>query len=508
MRYPTLGAAALAVALMAAGLSVGHPAGAGQPPKDPPPAPVPETSPLAAAVAADNRLAVTLLPPADGKPENTIVSPYGVLSVLAVLRPGANGDTAAEMDTVLGVPKGQSPATLLTGAAALRDFLSASSPQPFGLSVEPAMPAGVRVTAVADRSPAATAGLKPKDLILSVNREPATPAALEKALAGLGSAVQLDVQGEDGSKTRVVLLPEATDPTRYRVRAANGVWGQANLRFEPAYAGLLGRYYPPGIQPIDFTAGGGDPARQSINKWVAAQTGGEIAELFAAKEIAADTQFVVVSTLSFEAGWAIPFDPAITQPSPFHVVPARNPLPTVPLMNQRGRFPYRKGDGFQVVELPFKGGRASLVVVVPDQPDGLPAVLARLAKQPADVLGGTAPAFLDVGLPRFKVRTRNDLRPTLARLGMPTAFDPRKADLTGIAEGRGLVVSALVQEATLEVDEKGARAAAATGGGLIPKAVPEAKVYADRPFYFAIRDGATGAVLFNGVYVDPPSPGK
>jgi serine protease inhibitor len=69
-------------------------------------------------------------------------------------------------------------------------------------------------------------------------------------------------------------------------------------------------------------------------------------------------------------------------------------------------------------------------------------------------------------------------------------------------------VSEAVHQAVIEVDEQGTEAAAATAAVIsltsMPMEEPEPLVLdIDRPFLFAIRARASGAVLFVGQFVQP-----
>jgi serpin B len=109
---------------------------------------------------------------------------------------------------------------------------------------------------------------------------------------------------------------------------------------------------------------------------------------------------------------------------------------------------------------------------------------------------------VSVQLPRFSLRTRLDLQPLLAKLGVTDLFDESKADFSGIAPVPGLFVGAFVHEAWVKVDEEGTEAAAATGAVVGLRSVDFPIVF-DRPFVFMIRDALTGAVLFTGRVMDP-----
>lgn len=77
-------------------------------------------------------------------------------------------------------------------------------------------------------------------------------------------------------------------------------------------------------------------------------------------------------------------------------------------------------------------------------------------------------------------------------------------DLTGIFPGAQL--NSVVHASYIQVDESGTTAAAGTGGfGITTVAAPVFNMVMNRPFFFAVRDGATGALLFAGVVLDPTS---
>ena len=92
---------------------------------------------------------------------------------------------------------------------------------------------------------------------------------------------------------------------------------------------------------------------------------------------------------------------------------------------------------------------------------------------------------------------------------MPLAFDPNKADFSGMTTQEQLYIAFVIHQANIAVDEKGTEAAAATAVGMSTTAMPvdEATMHVDHPFLFALRDYGTGAVLFMGQVTDPTSAG-
>jgi serpin B len=168
---------------------------------------------------------------------------------------------------------------------------------------------------------------------------------------------------------------------------------------------------------------------------------------------------------------------------------------------------YREEPGLQVCELPYRGRDLSMVVLLP--PAGqLGALEARLAREGLDpVAGRLRPRTVNVALPRFRIEAQFGLNDPLIALGMRDAFSPGRADFSGMTGTRDLFVSAVVHKAFIEVNEKGTEAAAATGAVMTLTAMPVAEepavFRADRPFLFALRDRASGVVLFLGRVAQP-----
>jgi serpin B len=174
--------------------------------------------------------------------------------------------------------------------------------------------------------------------------------------------------------------------------------------------------------------------------------------------------------------------------------------------SQRQRLATPKGAKLRVLELPYKGGDYSLVIVLPLAKDGL----ARIEKQlsAADLqawIDGASQTLVDVQLPRFTLEQAVDLKPVLAALGLVDLFKPKKVDLTGISDEK-LTVSSAFHKTFVAVDEKGTEAAAATAITLsIESADRPTPFVVDRPFLFLIRDTRSGLFLFLGRYSDPLS---
>ncbi|MEK6850144.1 MAG: serpin family protein, partial [Nanoarchaeota archaeon] len=68
----------------------------------------------------------------------------------------------------------------------------------------------------------------------------------------------------------------------------------------------------------------------------------------------------------------------------------------------------------------------------------------------------------------------------------------------------GLLISFVIHQAYVKVDEEGTEAAAATAVGVgITSVSPRKEFRADHPFIFIIQEKETGNILFMGRVVDP-----
>jgi serine protease inhibitor len=176
---------------------------------------------------------------------------------------------------------------------------------------------------------------------------------------------------------------------------------------------------------------------------------------------------------------------------------------------------YPGDGGFQLAELPYKGGQLSMVILLPHSRGGLAALERQLdAGRLAAWISRLEHRRTGVYLPRFGLEQGRELRAPLEAMGMKRAFVSGSAQFDGMTAGTNpadaLFVGAVLHKAFLEVNEKGTEAAAATAV-VVPmlaaapkRTMPFVPTFrADRPFLFLIRDGSSGAILFIGRFARP-----
>ncbi len=300
----------------------------------------------------------------------------------------------------------------------------------------------------------------------------------------------------------------AVDPVTLTI--ANRLFGQADHEFRPPFLNLVKEVYGAPLQPLDFVNDAAAAIR-AINLWVEERTRDRIRELIPPGALDEETRLVLVNALYLKAPWAHPFSASATQPRPFHV--AGGPLQTVPTMFQQARFGYARHDGFSAIALPYLGSELQFVVLLPDHPEGLPALETGLTAEMLAACAQLNTTELQLYLPKLKLQPPSiRLGQVLKTLGLRQAFDsPRgSANFDRMAPRKPddyLRISEVFHKTFLELDEQGTEAAAATAVAIaratavLPGKPIEVRV--DRPFLFAIQHRSSGACLFLGRIVDP-----
>jgi serine protease inhibitor len=481
------------------------------------------------AITANNDLAFDLYAQLAAKKSDRSLffSPYSISNALVIVAEGARSETADEMGKVLRFPK----ALRRTGADA------GERPWDLGM-IHPGLSALKKQFEVANR-PAS------KDVLDKLD-------ALRNDLKTAIKAAKNKTEGRKAAQTARKIAAEINKLQatidRYELRVANGLWGEKTYPFKQAYLDTIDKYYGASALSVDFR-NNFEEARKRINAWVEERTRDHIMELIPPKALDKDTTLVVANAIYFKGQWTIPFNAKQTRDRPFTLADSTKvQVPTMyhlfrnaarygafkkdgaffntPRQVERGseddRAHYPDTDGFEVVELPYKGGEVSMVVIAPRSASGLPALEKLLSGHTLQgCMASLQGRAVNVYLPKFKMESSFNLNETLEKLGMMRAFrapgTKDGAQFDGMCDTKDalekLYISKVLHKAFVEVNEKGTEAAAATAvlGKKKKKSddsVPFTPTFrADKPFVFLIREQKTGAILFLGRVMNPKTGG-
>ena len=260
------------------------------------------------------------------------------------------------------------------------------------------------------------------------------------------------------------------DSERIRLNIANAIWGQAGYQFAPDFLDVLALNYGAGMRSVNFVEAP-EESRKAINDWVAESTEDRIRDLIPKKGITEQTRLVLANAIYFNASWFWTFDEELTADYPFHLL--NGDSVNTPMMTQTADFGYVKKEGYLALELPYRAGNMSMLVLLPDE--GMfnefeTALDTDLVRQALEEMEYT---YLRLKMPKFKVESQFDLHEVLKDMGMPDAFSGSAADFSGM-DGRKcgddpgcLVISKVFHKAFVSVDEEGTEAAAATAVAMV-----------------------------------------
>jgi serpin B len=262
-------------------------------------------------------------------------------------------------------------------------------------------------------------------------------------------------------------------------------------------------------------------ARKRINKWVTAATNNLIDSILDQSLVTKQTDLILANAIYFKGKWGVPFNKKYIKDGKFYLLDgsARD----VPFMRSWKRRHIACHRGFKVLELYYESGKVnresphySMCIFLPDARDGLPGLISDIVGTPGFITEHRPRTDVKVRnfrLPKFKIIFSKSVTGVLLDMGLQVAFQPGEADLSDMVKeeddvGRTLALQQIVHKAVIEVNEKGTRAAAVTGGfirGACAKRHRPRPIdfVANHPFAFFVIEYRSGAIMFAGHVLDP-----
>lgn len=342
--------------------------------------------------------------------------------------------------------------------------------------------------------------------------------ALAMAYSGSAGATQQEMakvlhlspkqEFRSGIGNLMEVLNSTGDRNGFQLSSANRLWGAVDARFDSRFLTMMKEQFHAPLELLDFRQT--ERARNTINAAIEKQTRGRIENLIAQGVLNPTDRLVLTNAIYFLGGWQSEFATSATKPSLFHITNEKS-IET-PMMYQQQSFAYMEDEATQVVSLPYRDARLSMVIILPKERDGLPALDDRFTLDRLDgwlsKLKSDRPVQLH--LPKIKLQSQLKLADVLRSMGMKSAFRP-DADFSAMSTSESLMISEVIHQAEVDVDEKGTEAAAATAvitaltSALIEPIEPLKPVVflADHPFLFLIHDTESGAILFLGRVTEP-----
>ena len=289
-------------------------------------------------------------------------------------------------------------------------------------------------------------------------------------------------------------LNEGDDNKGYKLRLANALWLAEGFEPHNEYVDVARDYYDSKVTTVDFSSGGVD----LINDWVNDKTEGKIEKIFSPDPANSAIQMAITNAIYFKGTWSEQFDKEKTKTDNFYL--NSDTTVKVPLMELKTTFlNLARTDQARILELPYEGDKISMLILLPDEIDGIASLEKSITTNNLKKWTGDFEEMKTrVYLPKFQLETTYDLASLLQELGIYDAFG--NADFSGISNS-DLFIGKAIHKAFVDVNEEGTEAAAATGMAMLQSGPIEFR--ADHPFVFIIQDKDTGQILFMGKIVDP-----
>ena len=320
------------------------------------------------------------------------------------------------------------------------------------------------------------------------------------------SGPDLGAINEANAQLIKVIRTAAQDIT---LSVADSLWVDSrHVMLSPDYVKRTQAWFDAEMIDLDFS---NPSAATRINSWASKETHGRIPKVI--DRIDPADLVLLLNAVYFKGQWTHKFDKAQTQQRDFTL--AGGSVKQVSRMAQTGRFDYFETPQLQAIRLPFGDGDLVMEVLLPAKSSSLAALEAELtAEHWTSWQAQYALRSGTIELPRFELKSNYRLNESLRALGMARAFQPDNAQLSDmfssvpgqLRTGR-FFISSVLQSTYWKVDEEGSEAAAVTTTGIrasaIARPVQPFRMIVDRPFFCAIEDRRSGALLFVGAIYDP-----
>ncbi|MFA4837929.1 MAG: serpin family protein [Candidatus Neomarinimicrobiota bacterium] len=326
---------------------------------------------------------------------------------------------------------------------------------------------------------------------MTMNGAAGTTLDAMRSTLGFGNLTEDEINR--GYQSLIKLLRNLDPKVKFRI--ANSIWYRNDFTVLQSFIDVNQTFFDAAVRSLDFSQ---DAAVDIMNGWIDEQTDGLIKQILD-KPIDPNTVMFLLNAIYFKGTWTYQFDKKNTNDNPFYLPDGGST--TCKMMSITGDFDYLENERFQAIDLPYNDGYFAMTVLLPASNVGTDSLINILTDE--EWSNWTASFYkmtVDLCLPKFKLEWFRKLNDSLKSLGMGIAFTPFQADFSRINSDSGLYISEVRHKSFVEVNEEGTEAAAATSVEITFESIKEQNVTmcVNRPFVFAIRERASGTILFMG----------
>ena len=276
----------------------------------------------------------------------------------------------------------------------------------------------------------------------------------------------------------------------------NSIWIKNSYRekVKQTFLDSVLQHYGAMVATLDFSL---NSASDTINQWVKENTNRKISEVVK-PPIDPLTVMFLINTLTFQTTWDVPFDKKLTKNGAF-----ANLQKDIQYVVGSRIAPYYEDDRVQMASLLTNDESQEVLFILPRQNITLSNnELSDYLQKPM------ISSSVVVQIPKVMIQAETEMKETLGKMGMPSAFLDDLADFSNMAtdaRADGLHIFSVLHKTFWMLDEEGTEAAAVTKVEMQIKSAPQGDYFfvVNRPFTVVIRDKQTGLILFMGHIVNP-----
>ncbi|KAH6937596.1 hypothetical protein HPB50_001885 [Hyalomma asiaticum] len=284
---------------------------------------------------------------------------------------------------------------------------------------------------------------------------------------------------------------------------ANRLYSDKRFLVHSGYAVLLESSYRATLKTVNFSSAH-EAVRREANAWISEQTASKVQDILRPGSVDSGSALVHISAISFKSFWQFPFRSVNTTLQDFRVDYKTKLRVNMMYIEHSFKLGHSEDLDARALEIPYRGQKASMVIILPDEVEGLYCLEECLTASRITVLLANLRLVQDVevSIPKFKLDCTLHLKETLKDLGLKDLFTQGEADLSGIFESGRPAVSEIVHKAVVEVTEEGTEPAASTASAVVESAGKVAaqavRFLVDHPFMFLIKSNEPDVILFMG----------
>lgn len=323
-----------------------------------------------------------------------------------------------------------------------------------------------------------------------------TKAEMEKLLGG-------DIPLEELNEYLYTYINSLPSTEKYKLELANSIWFRDDaerLTVEKDFLQTNADYYGAQAYKEPFD----QQTVKDINSWVNGHTDGMIEKII--DEIEFDDVLHLINAIAFDAQWKEPYEKHNVENGTFTSISGEERK--IKMMHSN-EYKYIGTDNATGFIKDYKDGKYTFAALLPNEEIDLYDYINGLSGDALmAALNSASDETVITAIPKFSYDYSLLMNDILSGLGMPTAFDPYKADFYKMAtSSRGnIYIGKVLHKTFISVDEHGTKAAAITDITMkdYAMAMPEEikEVILDRPFVYMIIDNSTNLPIFIGTVTD------